>query len=502
MSPADASPPPPRLIAHGGVAATMIILLSIAWARWVLPDFNSEHLGPDMCHHVVMVQAQTIADPDERAQMLCVFHAYPQASHYVASWVVPLLNDDPYKGVRAGTLICILLILVAHYVLFRTVLPGGPMALLAVGLVQLLTSPTGASCAKLGVGYSYAYIFGAAALWGALVLADWPASSFWQRSVLNGVSIAMAGVAFLGHIVPGTVALGTVGLYGLLQVVRSRGAWGESARLGVLVCIGVAVILGTPQLRYMSQQRVNDGELGLKNEWLLWSWLPILVAGVLFHVRTWRKVDSLSVHERWLEKLYCLLLVAGSLQLYCYLEWHQGKAGAYAYRKFFYLLVPAAMCVLLLGGFSWLRTLKHSPRVMAIFESNQRWLPVLCAIVGVGCLLGTFRGYAANEFRPPHFEGARHPARIAVTLNASNAHTAPAHIAPLRGQPSNVMYFDPEMPQSCVFINMTAMKCSLEDAYRLCGAYQRGWRPGGPPPPGLPHVRTILSPQNAEYSQR
>ena len=122
--------------------ALLALVLVQGWAAWVLPPFNSNHLGCDACHHAIMVHCQSLADPAERAFLADWFADYPQTSHWLVACWMPLLDNDPYKAMRAVSAASVLLMLLGQFALLCRVLPGGPalLALLAWQLVCYLTN--------------------------------------------------------------------------------------------------------------------------------------------------------------------------------------------------------------------------------------------------------------------------------------------------------------------------------------------------------------------------
>src|SRR5438105_4554454 len=76
------------------VTLSLGVLLSLAlahcWAAWVLPPFNSNHLGCDACHHAIMIHCQSLSDPAERVFLEGTFADYPQTAHWLAAQWMPL----------------------------------------------------------------------------------------------------------------------------------------------------------------------------------------------------------------------------------------------------------------------------------------------------------------------------------------------------------------------------------------------------------------------------
>src|SRR5262245_30253597 len=71
-------------------------VLSYVWVAWVLPPFNSEHLGSDACHHAIMIHALSLSDAVEGAFIAGPYATYPHLSHQLAAWLMPLVGNDAF----------------------------------------------------------------------------------------------------------------------------------------------------------------------------------------------------------------------------------------------------------------------------------------------------------------------------------------------------------------------------------------------------------------------
>jgi hypothetical protein len=476
-TPSPASPP---------ALALACLAAGYAWAAWVLPDYNSDHLGCDACHHAILVYRQTLADPSERDRIAPGLADYPQTSHWLAARAAPLFGGDPYKALRAASFATLLLLFAGPYFLLRTAL-APPAALLCLLAWQLLCYLGRAGnphyfCAA----YFYSQAVGTAALWPALALYTRPARTPGARLLLGAAGALLAGFAYLCHIVPGVVMFGALGLYSLTRMARPP-RLEEAARLLVLTATALAVVLGTDQLGAMSRNRSGGGDVPLRNYGLLLMWVPTLAAGLALRWRRRREGAAEDWPDRVADALLCLLAAGGALQAYCALEWlRHGERYSYPALKFFYLLFPAASLLWFLAAARWLQRTPRLVRWRTALDAARGSLAVrpALALAGTAAAVGLAflqaRTFVENELYGAPTGPERHPAAVARRLAGRARGGGAGGAGPL--------YYDPALPQSSVFVNMVGLHRSLEDSYQLVFAL-RGWRPEeGPVPAGLDRV--------------
>ena len=361
---------------RGASASSLLLLFSLTvlalplvhlWAVWLLPLCNNDHLGCDACHHAVLVYCQSLSNPVERAFLADTLTTYPQTAHWLAACWMPLLGGDPFKAMRAVTVVSLLLMLVCQFALLWRFLPAG-LAMLALLVWQMVCYLTNtANTQYYCVAYFYSQGVGMAFVWLALLLWTHPARTPWLRTLLTTLGTGFAGLAYLCHIVPGVAVLGGLGTYSLAHWLWSRSRW-ELFRIALVAGVGLAVVLGTSQLAHMGQARQDTGTVPLKNWGLLVTWVPTLLFALGVILRSWRKqglfASTGNRDQQMIELLgvlTCVLGVTGLLQGYCALEYLLGKSALYSANKFFYVLFPVASLLWLLAGIDRLRRRQFHP---------------------------------------------------------------------------------------------------------------------------------------------
>jgi hypothetical protein len=469
------------------VLVGLSLLVAHLWTVWALPSFNSDHLGCDACHHAILIHCQSLPGPLMRAVMPDGLVGYPQTSHWLAARWMAVLDGDPYKAMRAVSAASVLLMFACQFCLLRRALPAGPalLALLAWQMVCYLTNL--ANTQYYCVAYFFSQGVGMTFVWGAIVLITWPTGATgtggWQRGCLIALGAVLAGVAYLCHIVPGVAILGGLGLYFLVCWARAR-RWADLAGGALIAAVGLAVILGTTQLAHMSESRQVPGSVPLKNWSVLLAWVPTLLVALLVPGRRWLGKQQRLPVEELLEVLTCVLCVAGALQAYCAVEYWRGKSALYSVNKFFYVLFPVSSLMWVLAGASWLQRRERlglglSPRLLS--NGPARFAKNLAAAAVVGLLLYlNGRVFVRSELLDEKVEAERHPVRCAQRLAHEAGLDGAADTLALSASPrlpSDLIYYDPCLPQSSVFVNVVGLRRSWSDVYGLNAALA-GWRPG------------------------
>ncbi len=340
--------------------------------------------------------------------------------------------------------------------------------------------------------YSVAYFFsqgvGMTFVWAAVLLVTWPASVPWQRGLLTTLGVLFAGLAYLCHVVPGVAILGGLGLYFLVCWWRSRRLT-DLVRLVLLGVVGLAVVLGTAeQLAHLGRSRTDPGPVPLKNWGLLLAWIPTLLIALWLTGRSWFWGVALRLSPAAAELLgvlTCVLAATGLLQSYCALEFLLGKSALYSVNKFFYVLFPVCTLIWLLAGVAWLSRLLGPGQDTLVRGRGSRpdWV-VGTALVGLLVYLNG-RVWITNELRDEHVGPERHPVQVSRQLERDSRPVGKTADPCWR---SDLIYFDPDLAQSSVFVNLVGLHRTWADACQVKGALT-GWSPGQTPPVQLEQVR-------------
>lgn len=430
-------------------AVAVALVFGVGWAVWVLPPFNSEHLGGDFCHHAIMVYGQSLPDRAERTFVTQHFHDYPQTAHWLAARLLPLVDDDPYKALRVLSIAQLVLTFAVQFALMRCVVSRW-WALVGTAMWAVLSAQTSTAHSHVTT-FFYAQALGTAFLWCTLLFANHLPPCGWRRWANLAIITGLACLSYLCHIVPGVSALGGVGVWLLVNVIRER-RWSGCVGMVVFGVVGLAVVFGTRQLAHMSSARVQDGDVPLKNVGLQWLWLPtFFVASVWYGSRWWRATPRTAVDVLW-EVALCVLFVTGALNLYCIYEWQQGKAAAYSYKKFYYVLGPTTALVWLLAG--WRLAHARGWQLHGWFARHHR--PLLTA-AAIGMIYVNVRGHIRSELLPEHVSPERHPVRVARELLAEQP--------PWERGPR--LYYDPQLVQTNTFINIVGLRRTFQDVQYL-----------------------------------
>jgi hypothetical protein len=496
-------------LGHLCFALLLSIVAAHLWALWVLPPFNSEHLGVDACQHAILIYCQSLANPAEHALVADFLKTYPQMSHWLAAQWMPLLGDDPYKAMRAVSAASVLLMLVCQFWLLRRVLPA-PGALVALLAWQFLCKGTNTANTQFYcVAYFYAQAVGTNFLWAALLFCTWPANNRWQAMLHTLLGAVCAALAYLCHIVPGATVLGGLGLFLLALWYRSRSGL-DLARLVVVAAIGLLVVLGTPQLSYMSDARQGFGVAPIKNWTLLMTWVPTLVLVLAVLGRRWFAQGEWSPVEKLLAALACVLLVAGLLQAYCAVEYALGRSALYSVNKLFFVLFPVSTMIWVLAGVHWLQTHKSFDHLLASHLFTG-WRSHVAGTALVGALL-ILDGLAfvknellieTSDVRNEAVESERYPMRVCRRLTQELAQAEAAKNVSGPADPlwrSDLIYFDPDLSHVSFFVTVVGLHRTWNDALNSEEALI-GWRPGQALPARLcqivPFSRLLVPPQCA-----
>jgi hypothetical protein len=467
----------------------LLVFLSLpaayAWTTWVLPPFNSDHLGCDACHHAMLVYTQSLSSGSERAAVAGPYADYPQTSHFLAAQVMPVLQQDPYKAMRFVSFASVLIMLACQFHLVRRAMPA-PSALLVLLLWQLVCYQTNTADPQFySVAYFYSQAIGMMAVWPALALFSSPASSLEGRLVLAIGGTLLAAFAYLCHIVSGAVAFGALGSYSWIGWAH-RPNRDDALRLVVLTAAGLVVVLGTDQLAHMARSRICDGSVPLKNLALLCAWIPTLLLALTWRWRRWRgpAAGPRDRADGVIDLLVCLLAAAGGCQAYCLVEWAVlGKSASYSAKKFYYVLFPAAALLWFLAASTWLQTSARFARLHQLWASRER-TPAWGRVLTCGALAGllaflNFKLFIVNELQTGCLGPDHHPVAIARQLQTLGY---PAPRPGVHDGRQTPIYFDPDLPESNVFINVIGLRRSWEDAFNIQSAL-RGWKAGREPIP-------------------
>jgi hypothetical protein len=467
-------------LAFVAFAALLAMPLAYLWADRVLPPFNSNHLGCDSCHHAILIHCQSLPDRAERAFLADYLATYPQTAHWLAARWLPLLGGDPYKAMRATSFASLLIMLALQFALLRRVLPAGPAVLALLAWQLLCYFGNVANVHYFSKAYFFSQAVGMTAAWAALLIATWPAHSPRWRGLHTLLAAALAGLAYLCHLVPGVTALGGLGLYYLLGWWRTRAA-ADAARVALVGGVSLALVLGTGQLAHMAHSRLEFGDVPVKNWSLLLAWVPLLLLALFRHARRRTEGPQPPPAEGLVELLTCVLCVTGLIQAYCAAEFALGKAAPYSANKLFYVLFPLTTLLWLLVGAGRLGRL----------PSLRPWTvwPLRAAGVAVGAFLLVRNGrvFVANELLDENVAPERNPVLVARRLARETAADAPARSGG-RLWRSDLVYFDPGLRQSSVFVNVVGLRRSWSDAEVVLAALH-SWEPVTAPPTWLGPVR-------------
>jgi hypothetical protein len=443
-------------------------VLGYLWVMLVLPPYNSEHLGPDACHHAIMIHALSLPNQQEGAFTAGHFATYPHLSHRIAASLLFAVNNDAFRAMRLVSVISLLGLLAVQYHLFRRVF-SGRAGVLALVTWQALGSMTRTADMEFFRGpYFFAQGVGELFAWLAIALVSWPARTRWGRAGQTGVAIGLAVAAYLCHLVPGLVALGGLGLV-LLMRLRLRPWWPTVVALGVLALAGLAAIFGTEQFAHMAACKQADGDTPFRYLPLVLLWIPTAVLAVAVAVRRF-KHPLTTPGQELTAVLTMFLLTAALLDGYAAFEWAVRNAVApYAVKKFFFFLFADATMLWLV----WLRpVLVRAARrweSLAVVRGPSGWRLTRLARANWGLatliLLGFSVGpFIANELKGPVTPSDQTPESVAAQLYEG--------LPPFReDEPgswrSRAIYFDPKLPQSSVYVNIVGLRRSFAEAYQV-----------------------------------
>jgi hypothetical protein len=379
---------------------------------------------------------------------------------------------------RAVSCANVLILFAAQFYLLRTSMSAG-LAVLVLLVWQMLCYLNNLGNAQYYcVAYFYSQAVGMLGVWLGVALYARPSGSAVGRLMLGTAAILLAGFAYLCHIVPGVPVFGAFGLYSLLRFCR-RPNFDDAFRLLVLALVGSLVLFGTAEFGIMSKGRSVCGWVPLKNYVIQLTWVPTLLFAFLWCWRTRRENHESDWGGRVCGVLVCLLVTAGGLQAYCADEWRRGVAVSYAALKFFYILFPVCSLLWCLWAVRWAR---QTPLLGRWQEAIRRWraasgvrgwcVPGVAAVI-VGLLVFLqMRIFVHNELIKECPASERHPVLVARELARSVG----------KQGDGGLIYFDPQLPQSSVYVNMVGLGRSMGDAYDVVNTL-RDWKPGREPVP-------------------
>jgi len=465
---------------------TLVLLLSFCWTAWILPPFNSEHLGGDAMEHAVMIEGQSRTNPAERELLLANWaQDYPPLSHWLASRVMPLLEGDAYKAMRFMSCVVVLLLFLFQFQLLRVSL-GARAALLVLLLWQMVCYLNNLGNTQyFCVAYFYAQAVGTVFVWPALIVFSRPVLSrsgqFWH----GAGGILFAACAYLCHIVPGAIVFGALGLFTLVRLLN-RPNRDDGIRLALLAVIGLLVLVGSGGLKYMGGVRNYQATAPLKNYLILVSWVPTVLLALIWSCRHWRGVGQGDWPARIRDVVLCLLVTAGCLQAYCAFEWAVlGWSASYPVLKLFYILFPFSSLLGFLWASHWLQRTPVLSRWQTYLSAKAGSVPAhRVAIMTYGVSVGLLvflqmKVFVKNELLGSSPPSERQPALVAHQFEQR---LRAAQAMGIEKERSDLLYFDPEFPLASTFVNIVGLHRKFDDAYRPCYSL-RGWDPRKTPLP-------------------
>lgn len=457
------------------------LIVSYLWMALLLPAYNSEHITCDGIHHAILVYCHGRLASPEREAVADLLATYPQLSHWLASWLMPVLAHDPFKALRCFALASVFAFLALQYHLLRRFLPALPAAL-ALLWWQAVCHETRTCNAYIYLDtFFFSQAIGTLFLWLAIVLLTRTEERPRRQWAFALLGTGCAALAYLCHIVPGVVALGGVGLFLLLRLLRQPNR-GDLLLLTIAIALGAGVVFGTPQLHHMQEVRVADGDMPLRQFWLLVLWVPTLLGALGLGWWHWKRLDLRSERTALAVLMVCLLLAGGLLQAYVAAEWLiWQKAAAYSVKKFFYLLFPLTALLWFLAGITWLPRWSVAKWLEPLFCMDQgprarSWprLALKCTFV-LALLYLNYSYLIRYQFRGPYASPERNPVQVAEQLRRE--------LPPFRADApatsrSDRLYYDPRFPRSSVYVNVVGLRRGFAEFYNLHDLQQA--HPGDP----------------------
>ncbi|CAN5339980.1 hypothetical protein BH11PLA2_BH11PLA2_37260 [soil metagenome] len=302
------------------------------WTMFILRNNNLEMQAIDLAHHVMFVAHLQTPWGEADPQFVGL---YPVTSHRVATAWLPVFHD-PVQAIRAASIVTLLVMLVAQWYLLRSQLPASIAMLLMFAWQVLCTH------CKLGdvnhymwdFQYNYSRAVSAAALW-VMILA-FVVPPFQNRVFSFFFCLGLATFAFRCHIAAGALALGTLGVWCVVKLIKRDWIIGGGG-LVALALTSAALLAFTDEWRYLASLSADNGPMPIRNVVLYrWSvqpdvrtdkhgmtdpeqflglidlWIPTAIGGLLFALK--RAVTGIPLDLA--TAVLCGLIPAAVLQGY------------------------------------------------------------------------------------------------------------------------------------------------------------------------------------------
>lgn len=429
------------------------VIAATVWTAVALTQNNLELQSIDLCHHVMFVDH--LQSPWGKADREFV-GAYPLLSHRVAALWLPLF-DNPIQAVRAAALASLLIMLIAQWFLFRTLMSPAP-ALIALILWQSLCT----NC-KLGdvnhflwdFQYNFSRAMAAAALW--VMLLGLVVPPFRHRVFNLVLLLGLAGFAFRCHIAAGSLALATLGTWCIVQCIR-RNWYAGVVGLIALTGMSAGLLIFTDEWRYLASLSHDNGPLPIRHPDLIALWIPTALIGFEVALRkAYRTLRGQALPMDFTVAVLCGLLPAAALQSYMlYGKNISHTIGTYPYNQMLFYTFALATLLWMAGLLAILKS--WAPQLIARGNSILSLLAIASAAWGLYTILEA-------DARRPRPEPDRDPIRV---LNA---------LKPLRESFVGHYYYDPALEHASYFVTRAVLGRESHNAprYRLHLHQRRPW---------------------------
>jgi hypothetical protein len=439
-------------------------VLAFAWAALPGRSNDLEQQGIDIVNHAILVHRRAHPVP---AALYGAHRHYPQASHALAAWFMPVLGDNAIRAMDCAAWLTLLGLFAAQWTLLCRLLPAAP-ALAVLALWQGLRLQTRFSDWDFfHVNYYPPQALGTLGVWLQLAVLATPEVTPLRRCLRDGAAVLLAALAYSCHIVPGAVAFATLAvLHG--SELFGPGRRAACLRLLLTGLVAAVTLLSSDQLRLMAGARtVAGGRLLYDHLWLLLLWVPTLLVACLALARGLRRV--LPRRPNHLERvLTCALLAAGGIQGYLTLETLLGhNLGYYSAMKLYWYTFPLA--TLLWVGWLCRLLAASAGRVGLPRLASRRAVAagcVLCAIWGLNSLVRQDprrpRLLGLGAIRRTLLRLPPNPGSVANSLRLSQERDAVVAARRLAGRPNHaapwVYFYDPAMPFGSLFASVVGLE--------------------------------------------
>ncbi len=369
--------------------------IALVWTWWGYKHAHVERQGIDIVNHAILVHQNAVSDGDN--ERILAFHLnYPQTSHRLAAWFLPLFEGDVFLAMRFVALLSLLGLFFCQLTLLCRFLPAviSVMVLLAWQWVCLECKVSNLNHFMWDGQYNYSRSVGGVGLWLALVLVTTTTKAGWQRCAVFTLAIAAVLFSFACHLAPGAIAVAFLAVFGSILWLRNR-QWEYLFLMAGTVTGSLVLFFATQVWLYMAANATMDGWMPVKHWWLLLLWIPtfLVVAGWLGRIvlkgifislhKTQQKVEAAEPTSPGLVTLgvSCALLAAGGFQFYLMGEWWAGSCAPYAVKSLFFYTFPLAT-FLWIVGFTWVWKTRQAVTPDWLNNKFMRWLAV-----GFACVL-------------------------------------------------------------------------------------------------------------------